>query len=87
MLGNKSIAMSQKPLIIEVKVKPNAGTSQLRRDESGHWIAQLKSPPVDDKANAELIGLVAKHFACRKSALSIKTGSAGRLKLVKIEDH
>ena len=65
--------MSQKPLIIEVKVKPNAGTSQLRRDESGQWIAQLKSPSVDGKANAELIDLVAKHFACRKAAVSIKT--------------
>lgn len=77
--------MSQKPLIIEVKVKPNAGTSQLRRDESGQWLAQLKSPQVDGKANAELISLVAKHFACRKATVSITTGAAGRLKLVKIE--
>ena len=72
-------------MIIEVKVKPNACVSQLRQDESGQWLAQLKSLPVDGKANAELIGLVAKHFACRKAAVSIKTGSAGRLKLVEIE--
>ena len=77
--------MSQNPLIIEVKVKPNARDSQLRQEESGQWLAQLKSPPVDGKANAELISLVAKHFACRKAAVSIKTGSAGRVKLVKIE--
>jgi uncharacterized protein len=77
--------MSQQPLIIEVKVKPNAGASQLRQDESGQWLAQAKSPPVDGKANAELIGLVAKHFTCRKAAVSIKTGAAGRLKLVKIQ--
>ena len=79
--------MSQQPLIIELKVKPNAGTSQLRQDESGQWIAQLKSPSVDGKANAELIDLVAKHFGCRKAAVSIKTGSTARLKLVNIEDH
>jgi uncharacterized protein len=72
-------------MIIEVKVKPNAGTSQLRQDESGQWIAQLKSLPVDGKANAELTGLLAKHFTCRKAAVSIKTGAAGRLKLFKIE--
>jgi uncharacterized protein len=77
--------MSQQPLIIEVKVKPNAGASQLRQDESGQWLAQVRSPPVDGKANAELIGLVAKHFTCRKAAVSIKTGAAGRLKLVKIQ--
>jgi uncharacterized protein len=85
MLRDASIAMSQKLLIIEVKVKPNARVSQLRQEESGQWLAQLKSLPVDGKANAELIGLVAKHFGCRKAAVSIKTGSTGRLKLVKIE--
>ncbi len=84
-LGNESIAMSQKPVIIEVKVKPNARVSQLSQEESGQWLAQIKSLPVDGKANAELIGLVAKHFACRKAAVSIKTGSAGRVKLVKVE--
>ncbi len=84
-LGNQSIAMSQKPVIIEVKVKPNARVSQLSQEESGQWLAQIKSLPVDGKANAELIGLVAKHFACRKAAVSIKTGSAGRVKLVKVE--
>ena len=70
---------------IEVKVKPNAGASCLRQEEGGAWRAQLKSPPIDGKANAELIELVAKHFGCRKSAISIKSGSSGRTKLVKIE--
>ena len=77
--------MSQKPLIIQVKVTPNAGASQLNQDESGQWFAQLKLLPVDGKANAELIGLVAKHFGCRKAAVSIKTGAAGQVTLVKIE--
>lgn len=83
--SGSSIATPPKPLIIEVKVKPNARASQLRQDESGQWLAQLKSLPVDGKANAELIGLIAKHFACRKAAVSIKTGTTGRLKLIKIE--
>jgi uncharacterized protein (TIGR00251 family) len=70
---------------IEVKVRPSAGTSVLQQDVAGRWLAQLRSPPEDGKANAELIGLVAKHFGCRKSAVSIKSGASGRLKLVKIE--
>ena len=74
-----SMTMSQKPLIIEVKVKPNARVSKLCQDELGQWLAQIKSLPVDGKANAKLIGLVAKHFACRKAAISIKTGASGRL--------
>ncbi len=70
---------------IEVKVKPNARTSLLQQDASGAWSAQLRSPPTDGKANAELIELVAKHFGCRRSAVSIRRGTAGRLKLVRIE--
>jgi uncharacterized protein YggU (UPF0235/DUF167 family) len=51
---------------------------------SGAWQATLKSPPVDGKANAELIGLMAAHFGCPRSAVSIKAGSSGRMKWVRI---
>jgi uncharacterized protein (TIGR00251 family) len=70
---------------LQVRVKPNAKVSLLREEEGGVWRAELKAPPVDGKANAELIRLVAKHFGCARSAVSIKSGGSGRLKLVKIE--
>ena len=71
--------------VIQIKVKPNSRASLLEQKEDGTWLAQLKSPPVDGKANDELIALVAKHFGCRKSEVSIKSGGAGRVKLVQIE--
>ena len=71
--------------VIEVKVKPNARQSTLVQESSGTWLAHLKSPPVDGKANAELVRLVAERFACRKAAVSIKRGASARLKLVQIE--
>ena len=74
------------PTIIEVRVKPNARASALERADDGTWRAQLKSPPVDGKANAELIALVAGRFGCPKSAVSIKSGASGRTKRVKIGD-
>ena len=70
---------------LQVKVKPNARVSALTQADSGEWLAQLKSPPVDGKANLELIALVAAHFGCRKSAVTIKGGASGRMKLVKVE--
>ena len=73
--------------IIQVKVKPNARVSTLEEAESGPWLAQLKSPPVDGKANKELVTLIARHFACPKSAVSIKSGASGRMKLVKIDEN
>jgi uncharacterized protein (TIGR00251 family) len=73
--------------VIQVKVKPSARVSVLEEQSPGLWLAQLKSPPIDGKANEELIGLVAKQFACRKSAVPIKSGTSGRMKLVRIENH
>jgi uncharacterized protein len=70
--------------IIQVKVTPRARESSLTQAPDGTWVAKLKSPPVDGKANAELIALVAEHFECRKSAVSIKAGASGRMKLVQI---
>jgi uncharacterized protein (TIGR00251 family) len=74
-----------KPQILQIKVKPNSRTSLLEQREDGTWLAQLKSPPVEGKANEELLALVAKHFRCRKAEVSIKAGASGRVKLVRIE--
>ena len=60
--------------------------SSLTRQDDGTWLAQLKSAPVDGKANAELIGLVARHFGCAKSSVSIRTGAGSKLKRVEIPD-
>ncbi len=70
---------------IQVKVKPNSRVSELEKMEDGSWIAKLKSPPVDGKANQELMVLIARHFGCSKSAVSIKSGASGRMKLVQID--
>ena len=72
-------------LLIQVKVKPKARNSELVQARDGTWSAKLKAPPVDGKANEELIALVAEQFGCRKAAVSIKSGASGRVKLVKIE--
>ncbi len=72
--------------IIQVKVKPNAKTSELELLEDGTWRASLKSSPVDGKANAELIKLAAKQFGCAKSQVQIKLGQSSRLKTLKLPD-
>ena len=74
-------------MIIQVKVKPNSRVSRLEEGGSGPWLAQLKSPPVDGKANKELVALIARHFGCPKSAVSIKSGASGRMKLVTIASN
>jgi len=74
--------MTQK---LSVKVKPNAKQSVLTVLDDGSYLAQLKAPPVDGKANKALIDLLAKHFSVRKSQISIKSGLSGRQKWVVID--
>ena len=69
---------------IRVKVKPNNRSSGLEETSDGTWIARVKAPPVDGKANAELAALVADRFGVRKAQVTIKSGAGGRLKLVQI---
>ena len=70
--------------VIQVKVKPNSRVSRLSQQADGSWLAQLKSPPVDGKANAELLALIAREFACAKSAVTIASGAGARVKRVRI---
>ena len=72
-------------MILRVKVKPNARESSLVQEADGTWLARLKSPPVDGKANQELIELVAERFQCRKSEVLIKSGASGRMKVLTVQ--
>jgi uncharacterized protein YggU (UPF0235/DUF167 family) len=70
--------------VITVRVKPRSSVSALEPQSPGTWIARLRSSPVDGKANAELVALVAKHFGCARSCVAVISGATARLKLVRI---
>lgn len=72
--------------VVQIKVKPQSRVSSLSQAKDGSWLAQIKSLPVDGKANEELIALVAKQFGCAKSRVSIKSGAASKIKRVLIDD-
>ena len=78
-------ARREGPLVLQIKVKPRARASSLEQNPDGTWLARLKAAPIDGKANQELVALVAQHFKCRRSAVTIKAGASGRMKLVKVE--
>ncbi|TAE97570.1 MAG: DUF167 domain-containing protein [Oscillatoriales cyanobacterium] len=46
--------------ILTVKVKPNSQQQSIEEQPDGSLKVHLKSPPVDGKANQELIVLLAK---------------------------
>ena len=71
--------------ILQVKVKPNARFSAFTAQTDGTWLAQVKAQPIDGKANAELIRLIAEHFEIAKSKIAVKSGLSGRLKLITVD--
>ncbi len=71
---------------LRVKVKPGSRDESLTEQADGTWLARVKAPPVDGKANAALISLIAAHFGLRKAQVGIKSGASGRLKLVQLEE-
>ncbi len=71
---------------IQVKVKPNSKQQKIEESADGTLIVRLKSPPVDGKANKELIELLAKKFQVSKSQITIKSGLSSKNKLVMINN-
>lgn len=70
--------------VIKVKVRPSARTCSLEEQDDGTFVANLKAPPVDGMANAELLALVARRFGVTKAAVTIKAGAGARLKPVSV---
>jgi uncharacterized protein (TIGR00251 family) len=77
--------MSARMRTLKLKVKPGSREESLVEQADGTWLARVKAPPVDGKANAALIALVAAHFGLRKAQVTIKSGAGGRMKLVQLE--
>jgi uncharacterized protein len=71
---------------LRLKVKPGSRVDELTELDDGSWLARVKAQPVDGKANAALVDLIAGHFGVRKAQVHIKSGAAGRSKLVTLTD-
>jgi uncharacterized protein (TIGR00251 family) len=70
---------------LRVKVKPNSKKQTIQTAEDGSLVVSIKSPPIDGKANEELIKLLAAEFQVTKSSIRIKAGQLGRQKRIEIE--
>ena len=67
---------------ISVKVKPGAKKESLERVDDTNFIAHVKAPPVEGKANEALVRLLSDYFRVPKSRVLIIKGAASKYKLV-----
>ena len=72
-------------IILECKVVPSSGRSEIIRDKSGIIKLFVKSAPERGLANHEVITVLAKQLGLAKSAISIISGHSARLKRIAIQ--
>ena len=83
--------MAKSNTILRCRVTPAAKQSEIIgwTDEgppNGRVLRlKLKAPPVEGKANRELLAFMAKELGLPKSAISLRSGAKSRVKSVEIE--
>jgi uncharacterized protein len=75
------------PLIIDIKVVPNAGKAAFKIDKGGQLKCYLKNPAEQGKANKELIKLLAKSLKIAPNNIVIITGKTSRKKRIRIDQE
>ena len=74
-------------MILAVEVKPNARESKIIAwRDSGTAVIAIKAPPIDGKANQELIKFLSKELRIAKSLIMIKRGQGSRVKHISLPD-
>ncbi len=71
--------------VIQVRAKPSSRESAVEELEDGSFLVKLRAQPIDGKANAELIALLADHFNVSRGSVKVKSGAGASIKLVSIE--
>ena len=71
-------------ILIDVKVIPKSSKNTVEFFDNGLKV-KLKAPPVDGKANKELIDFMSKTLGISKSCVHIERGETSKTKTLKIE--
>jgi hypothetical protein len=71
-------------LILNIKVQPRASRDGFAEVLGEQLKIRLTAPPVDGKANAQLVSFLAKSFRVPKSDIELLAGETGRDKRLRI---
>ena len=70
---------------IIVRVIPRARKREIKKQSDGIYKIKVVSPPVDGKANKEVIDIIGKEFGIKTSKVRILRGEKTREKLIEID--
>ena len=70
--------------LLSLRVEPRSSKSEIIGIHGERLKIKIKSPPVDGKANKEVIAFLADKLNVKKADISIVSGKSSRYKVVKI---
>ena len=65
-----------------MRVIPGARKSQIEGESAGRLKVRLQAPPVEGKANKELLRLLARELGLKKNQLTLARGERSRDKVI-----
>lgn len=80
-----NIQQKEDGVTIECYVSPRAGKSRIKGERNGALAIALAAPPVEGRANEELIRFMAETLSVPSSRISVLRGQTGRTKLLFIQ--
>lgn len=69
---------------LTVLARPRARRTEFAGIHNGALCIRVHAPPVDGKANKELVRFLAQEFAVPRSAVAVQKGATSRLKVVTV---
>jgi uncharacterized protein (TIGR00251 family) len=70
---------------ISVQVHPGAKKNEIMRFQDGVRHIKIAAPPVEGKANIELVDFLSEVLGVSKSRITIEKGTTSRKKLIVVE--
>ena len=72
---------------IIIKAKPGSKEDKIEKVDEANYIVYVKAPPIDGKANAAIVKLLANHFDVSVSMVEIISGHMARMKVIQIHTN
>lgn len=79
-------AANRATISLRVRVQPGAGRSSVAGRYGDALAVRVAAPPVDGRANAQCLDLVADLLGVRKSQVDLASGQHARVKRVRVTD-
>lgn len=73
-------------MVLNIKVIPRAKTSRVQELGANCLKVRLAAPPVNGKANKELIEILSEYYKVKRSQISIMRGERSGDKIVEVRE-